>query len=292
MTTYSENYKRKMDSFFNKKEPEKSITKEEKISLEDKAIEKKPIEKREFKRLVMNPQETSRINKNRILNIIFFIIGIVVLGLIIWLIMSNSVKIIYVFILIILLFFILFYFFHRYYEKAVFYINPKIILFIVYLILITNIILQIRYYSVEWAFLGFLICAVICYDSKIDSRFLILPALFLLGYVPFLLIAKYQVLAELLAVYVYYFLVLGVGLQFIEYIRKTEPRLNFEEVIRETITGSNWIITSVFLGLIEIIIIILNRFYNLIVWEYTVLYFFIISIIFYVIKNYFYEKKE
>lgn len=277
-TPYSDFYKKKMDSAFVKKEPEKNAAHEEKITEE----------KEHIKPLIVQKQAPK--TGNKLLNIIFYIAVIIAIGLITWLIISNRAKSIYIFIAIILLFFIVFYFFHKEYEKAVHNANKRAVLSVVYLLLTADMILGMRVYSVEWAFLGFLACAVICYDAKIDSRFLILPALFLLGYIPFLLIAKYQALAESIAVYVYYFLVIGVGLQFIEYLKKREGLLDFEEVMKEVIASSNWIITACLLGIAEVLIIIFNRFYNLEAWKYTVLYFFIISVIFYAIKNQYYKS--
>lgn len=276
-TPYSNVYKKKMDSTFVKHQPVKENIQEPK--------------KEQTRKIIYHETKQSKVHNNKTLDYILYIIGIIVLGILIWFVIKDRTKSLYIFISIIILFFILFYFLHRKYEKIIHIANLRLVLSIVYILIIINMILGARYYSVEWAFLGFLIVAVIIYDSKIDSRFLILPALFLLGYVPFLLISKYNALAETIAVYVYYFLVVGVVLQFIEYIAKKDILLEFDVVIKEQMTGLNWMIVAIIIGIIEVFIIIANRFYNLEIWKYTVLYFFIIAMIFYAIKAYYYEAK-
>lgn len=114
-------------------------------------------------------------------------------------------------------------------------INPYLILIMGYILLIINIILESRFYSIEWAFIGFVIVTVLYHDFKIDSRFFILPAILLLGYVPFLLIGKQDAIAETTAIYVYYFLVVGVVLQLIEYIEKIENSVDFERIMKRLI---------------------------------------------------------
>lgn len=71
-------------------------------------------------------------------------------------------------------------------------------------------------YTIEWAALPFLAAAAIFFFSRVDSRFLILPAILLLSYCPFLLVYGLEALAEDIAIFVYYFLVFGVLLQFLE----------------------------------------------------------------------------
>ena len=114
--------------------------------------------------------------------------------------------------ILVLLFFVLL-FAHKGYEKTIHHIHPSLALAFAYALVILNMFLGSKIYSLEWAFLGFLVIAVIFYDFKIDSRFLILPGIILLGYLPFLLVGYFNELAEVIAVYVYYFLVIGVVLQ-------------------------------------------------------------------------------
>jgi hypothetical protein len=142
-----------------------------------------------------------------------------------------------------------------------------------------NMFLGSSVYSVEWAFLGFIFITVLFYDFKIDSRFLILPALLLLGYLPFILMARYDPLAEQIAIYVYYFLVVGVFLQLAEHLQKTKNSLDFDRFIKE-IVDMNWFYPIITTGIITIIIIVLNRFMNLEFWKWTFVYLFVVSLVF------------
>ena len=163
-------------------------------------------------------------------------------------------------------------------------------MFLGYLILIINIFLATKVYSVEWAFLGFIIATVLFYDFKIDSRFLILPALLLLGYIPFLLIGAQKEIAESIAVFVYYFLVVGVVLQIIEHVKKIENSIDFDGIIKEILKKANWIILIMIFGLISVGIIIGNRFINLEFWKWTSVYVFAVVMFFYIIAR-FQEQK-
>ena len=178
---------------------------------------------------------------------------------------------------------------HKSYQKATNKLHPFSILLIVYLILITNITLQTQLYSIEWAFLAFIVCAVIFYDFKIDSRFMILPALLLLTYIPFLLIGKYNQIAETTAIYVYYFLVVGVATQLAEHIRQKQSALDFNSTMKTIIKKAPWITIINLTGMFIIGIILLEKFYNitfldLVFWKYTGIYLFILWLIFYSIS--------
>ncbi|MCG2718774.1 MAG: hypothetical protein L6408_08080 [Nanoarchaeota archaeon] len=87
--------------------------------------------------------------------------------------------------------------------------------------------------SVEWEFLFFITAAILFGFFKIDSRILILPAILTLAFIPFLLIIKNQALAETLAIYVYYLLVVGVILQIVEYKRKSKNKLDLEILLKK-----------------------------------------------------------
>lgn len=179
---------------------------------------------------------------------------------------------------------------HHFYNKSIYKINPRLILFLGYLILIINMFLATNAYSIEWAFLGFMIAAVLFYDFKIDSRFLILPALLLLGYIPFLLMGAQKEIAETTAIYVYYFLVAGVVLQIIEHVKKIENSIDFDKIIKKLIYRINWIIPITIFGLISVGIIIGNRFMNLELWKWTSVYVFAVVMVFYIISH-FQEQK-
>jgi len=181
-----------------------------------------------------------------------------------------------------LLFFILF-FAHKGYEKSIHKIHPSLALAFSYALVILNMFLGSRIYSLEWAFLGFIVIAVIFYDFKIDSRFLILPAILLLGYLPFLLVGYQNELAEVIAVYVYYFLVVGVILQIVEHVKKIENTVDFESFIKRFISREKvYPVLSVW-GIFTIGVMIFNRFYALELLKWTSIYVFVVLLVFYLI---------
>lgn len=180
---------------------------------------------------------------------------------------------------------------HKLYEKGFKIINPFSVLIFIYLLLVINMIFsQRQYYSVEWAFLGFVIATIVFYDFKIDSRFLILPALLLLGYIPFLLIGQFNVLAELVAIYVYYFLVVGVILQLFEYRNNQDLNIDFEQILSKLVKRSGLIeIIIVIIGLMSAMIIVASRFIKIEFWKWTSVYLFFLMLGLYLIS---YLSKE
>lgn len=203
--------------------------------------------------------------------------------------LSFSILVASLFILCLLFFTILFA--YRVYEKSIHHLKPLLVLSVSYALIIANMLLSPKIYALEWAFLGFLAIAVIFYDFKIDSRFLILPALLLLGYVPFLLIGAQKEIAETIAVFVYYFLVVGVGLQIIEHYKKTINSIEFEKFI-ETFLNKDKILNSISIwGVITLAIIILNRFKSLEFIKWSSVYIFVLLLVFYTI-DYFQEQKQ
>ncbi len=255
-----------------------------------KTKEKETTEKKRivFKKLYV--KKPSKIEPSRFANfekILLFILGILIIcswiSLLYFLNETKYFWIVLVLGIIVAVFFILF-LFHSLYERYLRKINPFIIVSFIYLFLIVNMILGTKVYSIEWAFLGFVIGAVVFYDSFVDSRFLIFPALLLLGYVPFLIIGKQNALAETIAVYVYYFLVAGIGLQFAEYIKKAESRFDFDRFMRTFLRESNWVFLVVASGIISASIIVLNRFFEIEFLKWTSVYVFFVMFIFYIIS--------
>jgi hypothetical protein len=182
-----------------------------------------------------------------------------------------------------LLFFMLL-FAHKGYEKSIHHIHPSLALAFSYALIILNMFFGSRIYSLEWAFLGFLAITVIFYDFKIDSRFLILPAILLLGYLPFLLVGRFDSLAEVIAVYVYYFLVVGVVLQIIEYVKKTENTIDFDSFIKRFFSKEKIYPPISIWGIFTIGVIIFNRFNNLELLKWTSIYVFVVLLVFYLIS--------
>jgi len=266
-TPYSEYYKRKMQEKF---EDNDSIT--------------KPIK---FKPLI---RENYSLKQNK-KSIDFFILLILILLLITGIVSMvlflprNSLSLILISFFGIIILFLILTILHKFYERSIIKTHPALILLIVYILLIANMILGSKVYSVDWAFLGFIIAAVVIYDTKIDSRFMILPALLILGFIPFLLISKNNNIAETFAIFVYYFLVIGVFLEVVEYMKKTENSLVFENFTRGVIKEIDWMKACIFIGIISIFLIILGRFYDTGIWKWAGVYCFIICLICYWIKN-------
>ena len=175
---------------------------------------------------------------------------------------------------------------NKYYNKLIVKLPPVLILFVSYLILVLVISFGGRLFSIEWAFVAFIISAFLFYDTKIDSRFLISPALIILGYIPFLLISNKNTIAETAAIYVYYFLVAGVGLQIAENIKKYENSLNFDKFIKEFLKKRKLIVfVLIIAGFIAIDISLINRIKSLELWKWTSIYIFIVAMVFYWISE-------
>ncbi len=230
----------------------------------------------------ISPKE-NKINKAILLVLVLlFIVSFI--GLVIFLPKSNISLIVIIGFGIILLFIILT-LLHKLYERSVVKTHPALLIFIVYALLTINIILGMKVYSPEWAFLGFIIATVIIYDSRMDSRFLILPALLLLAYIPFLLIGKFNTLAENIAIYVYYFLVCGIVLQVIEHIKHITNTVSFDEFAKGALKELDWIKAVVITGIISISIIIANRFYEWQLLKWTSVYLFAVCLIVYLLST-------
>jgi hypothetical protein len=170
---------------------------------------------------------------------------------------------------------------HKVYEKSTKFINPRVVLAGSYALIVVNMLLSPRIYSPEWAFLGFLIITIIFYDFKIDSRFLILPALFLLGYIPFLLIGAQKEIAETVAIYVYYFLVVGVALQITEYYRQIKNSVDLDDFVKKPIAEQKMIYALSIFGIIVITAILINRFYSIELLKWSLVYIFFVLLIIY-----------
>lgn len=219
-----------------------------------------------------------------LLGILIILLSLSFLSLLVFLPKSNLSSIIIACSGIIVLFLIMA-LLHKFYERSIIKTHPAMIIIFLYIILTINMILGLKIYSIEWAFLGFTIATGIAYDSKIDSRFLILPSLLLLGYIPFLLIGKYNSLAENIAIYVYYFLVCGIFLQVIEHIKKTNNSLNFNVFSKGMIKEFDWVKICILTGIISIIIIISNRFYELTLLKWSSVYIFTLCLIMYLLST-------
>jgi len=281
-TPYSEYYSKKMQGKFSSSQKNQEFSKLN--SLENSSKEKKPLPKHEF----FEPRAIKPLNKKDILvafllAILVVAFAIILIALILFLPRSSIYPYIVIGFVVISIFLFLV-FFYKTYEKLIVKINPIFLMTLIYVFLIINMYLSNGVYSVEWAFLGFVIAAIIFYDARIDSRFLILPALLLLGYVPFLLIAKQNAISETIAIYVYYFLVVGVGLQLTEYFTKNNNYLDFESWIAKLIR-KDWGRAPIITGLIAIGFTVLNRFKEVEVWKYSFIYLFVISLVIYFIST-------
>lgn len=241
---------------------------------------------------VLKPVKTENPKKSlkKYYQTIFFLVLLVLALTSIYLLLShpvsnNSFIIIVVSISLLAFLFFSLLFFHRVYEKSIYRFKPTLVLAFSYVLIIANMLLGFRIYSLEWAFLGFLIIAIIFYDFKIDSRFLILPALLLLGYIPFLLIGAQKEIAETIAVFVYYFLVVGVGLQISEYYKKTENSLDFSYFIENFMNKEKIISFIPVWGVVTLAIIVFNRFKSLELLKWSAVYIFAVFIVLYIISS-------
>lgn len=286
MTPYSEDYKRRMNEYFSRREGRVNVSSD---NSSQARISAQPV--LFAGDLKHNPKQDNEKSEDRNKKLDAGILtGLIILFLVLSFSLLYTIPknptlwgIILAFCVMAVFFFL--FIFHKTYEKIIQSISAEIVLKTTYLLLIINMILSgYSVYSVEWAFLVFLIAAVIFYDSKIDSRFLIFPALLLLGFIPFLLIGKQNDLAEKIAIYVYYFLVVGVGLQIVESIKKDKFFLEFSSYIRNIIHGKYLGESMIFLGCVSIILIIINKFSEIEIWKWASIYVFSVLLIFYLIS--------
>lgn len=216
---------------------------------------------------------------------ISFIFLVLIISL--FLLYKNSLMVL---IIILIGVFLLLFLFQKKYDIWITNVSKTKILVLTYIILALNMILGMKVYSVKWAFLGFVISAVMLYDSKIDSRFLMFPALLLLGYIPFLLIGIQKEIAENVAIYVYYFLIIGIILQIIEYSKKTQNSIDFNKFIETFINKEKTLSMLSIWGVITVAIIILNRFHSVELFKWSSVYIFVLLLVFYAI-SYFQEQQ-
>lgn len=231
-------------------------------------------------------------NKNsKWIAIVLMVFGLAIFNLLIFSVVKGSSSLFsagIIFLIILLIIFVFALFSHKAYEKLINKINPSIVLAVSFVVIIINMFFSPRFYSLEWAFLAFLAITVVFYDFKIDSRFLILFGLVLLGFVPFLLLGAQNVIAETVAVYVYYFLVVGVALQIVEYYRKTENSVGLSEMLKRINREKALYAVSIW-GVITIIIIIYNRFSSVELVKWSSVYFFVLLAVVYAVL-YFQEQ--
>lgn len=198
---------------------------------------------------------------------------------------NNKVIAMSAFIFILAIAFLALMFLHRSYERFFGMSHPYLVLFVGHLILaVTMILNHYNYFSAEWALAGFIITTVLFYDFKIDSRFLILPALLLLAYIPFMLLGKYSDIAEQVAIFVYYLLATGICLQFIEFRNEKDLRLEFEATINKILKQKYFEILIITVGLFSAVIIILNRFFQFDFIKWTGIYLFFVMLGFYFVS--------
>ena len=153
-----------------------------------------------------------------------------------------------------------------------------------YIILGISIILrQINLISFEWLFLIYFIVFLLFLVNKIDARYFIFNAILLLWLAPFLLVYKLD--AEPAAIYAYYFLIIGVILQIIEFKINYKVNQNFSKL--QISRGF-----SLIQCLIWIIVFIVSNIMHLrsIIKSFS-LYLFSIFFILYLIKSLIYFSK-
>ena len=278
MSTYTDDYKKRMNKVFGENassQPVKSVKPASSLKNNEKSQEIK--ESRES-------IDSVRIKKRKTdLTLLILLLGGFFLfsSFLLFFYSDNSlvwIMIIGVALIGIFAFLILFF---KGYEKSLEKTNPVKIVGIVYILLLINMYLGSFLYSVEWAFLGFVVAAVVFYDARTDSRFLIFPALLLLGYIPFLLIGGQNPIAETIAIYVYYFLVVGVFLQVVEHLKESKNSVGFDNLIKKMIYNQYLTEILIFAGIVSVLLIIINRFKEIELLKWTFVYVFAVLLVFY-----------
>jgi hypothetical protein len=300
-TPYADEYKKRMQGIFGSKNhvlsEKNSVSKASDIGNSDNRVDRESRENqnvRKFKELsqfkdfkqpvrLVNREERFRVRKVRDTSLLIVLVALFMIlnSFLLFFYSDNIIVWVMVLILTVVGGFLFLVLIHKGYEKFLERIYPLRVVGLIYLFLILNMYLGMRLYSIEWAFLGFVVSAVVFYDSKIDSRFLIFPALLLLGYVPFLLIAKQSAFAETAAIYVYYFLVVGVGLQVIEHLKNTKNSVDFGSFIKRIIYSKYLGEYIIFIGIISGLIIVINRFREIELLKWTFIYIFSVILVFY-----------
>lgn len=173
---------------------------------------------------------------------------------------------------------------YKMYEKFTEKINPFIVVCFVYILLTLNMFFSPNLYSIEYSFLAFIFAAVIFYDSGIDSKFLTFPALLLICYLPFILLAKENSLAVTISVYAFYFLISAVTLEIIQNLKKTPNSISFSYFLDKLIKNKNIGEYLIVTGIISIFLIIINRFNEIELWKYTFVYVFSVFLVVYLLS--------
>ncbi|MDP2925337.1 MAG: hypothetical protein Q8N99_03120 [Nanoarchaeota archaeon] len=185
--------------------------------------------------------------------------------------------------------FIVIYFFNDIYLKIINKINPVFRLFLAYLVLVIITSFSNKFLNVNWIFLGFLFTLIIIYDSKINPGFIFISALLLIGYIPFLLIAKEYMIVKNISLYIFYFILIGIIIQIITEKNKGKYELDFKDFIfndhKKDIKA--FLLLTIFLTLI---IMIIDSFYSIELIKTSFIYLMIIFFSLYIIKSI--EKKS
>jgi len=137
----------------------------------------------------------------------------------------------------------------------------KYFLFIGYLTILLPIILyhsNLFGITIVGRFLFFILCGFIFYFFRIDSRYLIFPAILLLWFCPFLLIYKLNSIAEMIVIYLYISLVVGAVLQLVELKLNYNLYVPFES-IKNVLFNKN----IPFLNIICAVFFLISYFLNL-----------------------------
>ena len=173
---------------------------------------------------------------------------------------AQFILIIFILIILIVIYF--------WYEKSIYNINPRVIIFSSYMLLVIYMSLATISNILSLSFLPFILVAITFYDHKIDSRFLIYPSIFLIGYIPFCLFSNQQYLAKYLTIYTFFFLLTGVLLQFIEFVQ------GYGLDIRFRLTGHkfDFKIPMIIMSMLIILFISFNRLYNVNIVVWTLIY--------------------
>ncbi|GEM_PF-6687128 len=169
--------------------------------------------------------------------------------------------------------------YNKVYKKYIYNLPKVNILIGVYILLIINIIIIQIMDNIELGIIGFIIGAIIISYFRIDSRFLVLPVIILLGFNLFLTLKKEDKLIEIITIYTFYFLI-GCAIVIAREIKENKSlELYFEKSFEKFINKYITLNLLKIICFITLVITLLNIFIDLETLKNSALYLVIITLI-------------
>lgn len=136
--------------------------------------------------------------------------------------------------------------------------------------------------DIKFIFFFYIFCLMIFYFFRIDSRFLVFLAILLFGLSPFLLYSGFEQIADLVAIYAFYFLILTLILQLNEFRSNYKLVVNFKEANKFLFNKLN-----IYIALVCLIFVVISSISGILsLLKIIALYFSIIFLILHFIENY------